>query len=285
VTCVPCHRNAQTRALIDELAEQLKTRAHELEGLGISESDLYDKGVFRGAIERIRGQYSSDMSEKKYFGRLILDRLQDDGAVLTYESAGSKNRFDYTVGMKSGRTVVIEMKGCLDGNNTNIFERPVHANEFYIWSICQNAAADPQKNVWSGIHSRLSAEIIQNQKQVDGLIVWDMLCGSVGRVCPKLTADPARSTELGPYKLPPPCLYLFPSTIPSPRNNRRPMPHSLEALELLSALARSFSVGEDEVFSVALEAEYSGNELVRRTTIRRAGAELRQSRWDPIRRR
>lgn len=284
MSCVPCHRNAQTSALIDELAEHLKTRAHELEGLGISHADLYDKGVFRGAIERIRGQYSSDMSEKKYFGRLILDRLQDDGAIQGYESAGSKNRFDYTVQMASGRTVVIEMKGCLDGNNTNIFERPRHANEFYIWSVCQNAAADPQKNVWSGIHSRLSAEIIQHEKQVDGLIVWDMLCGSVGRVCPKLVANPDRHTEVGPYHLPPPCLYVFPATVPSPRNNKSPAAHSLESLQFLSALATSFSVPAEEIFTVALETEYSASDVVRRTTIVRNGIQLKQSRWNPIRR-
>ncbi|MGH2137807.1 hypothetical protein, partial [Enterococcus faecalis] len=76
---------------------------------------------------------------------------------------------DYTVALNSGKTAVIELKGCLDGNNTNIFERPPHANEFIIWSVCTNPGADPRRNAWSGIHTRLSAEIISRQQRVDGL--------------------------------------------------------------------------------------------------------------------
>ena len=29
----------------------------------------------------------------------------------------------------------IELKGCLDGNNTDIFERPTHVQEFVMWSV------------------------------------------------------------------------------------------------------------------------------------------------------
>lgn len=285
MTCIPCQRNAETKARIDELAERLSSDAHEWDRLGLSKTELYDHGLFRGAIERIRGQLSSDMSEKKYFCRLILERLREEKLVREYESAGGQNRFDYKVELASGRVAVIELKGCLDGNNTNIFERPAGANEFYIWSVCQNAAADPRKNAWSGVHSRLSAEIVDKEKQVDGLIIWDMVCGSMGRPCPKLIAEPDRATEIGPYKLPPPCLYLFPSTIPNARNNQAPRPHRIGDLEFMAAMQKTFGVRDDELYSVQIEAKYQGSELARRTIVTRAGVIERESNWNAIRRR
>src|SRR5260370_24203869 len=122
--------------------------------------------------------------------------MQDGVCISEWQSAGGVNRHEYTVKMPNGRLSVIELKGCLDGNNTNIFERPAHAQEFIIWSVCTNGAADPRHNVWSGIHTRLSAEIIENGKLLDGLMVWDWLCGTIGRPCPKLLGDERRSTTV-----------------------------------------------------------------------------------------
>ncbi|WP_222873451.1 hypothetical protein [Hankyongella ginsenosidimutans] len=128
----------------------------------------------------MRGQFSATMREKREFVRHVLNYMQDQNFILDWQSAGEANRHDYTVTMPSGRTSVIELKGCLDGNNTNIFERPPQANEFVIWSVCTNPGADPRHNAWSGIHTRLSAEIIARQQRVDGLIIWDMVCGTIG---------------------------------------------------------------------------------------------------------
>ena len=152
---------------------------------------------------------------------------------------GSTNRHDYTLKLRSGKTAVIELKGCLDGNNTNIFQRPAHAEEFIIWSVCANRGADPRRNVWSGLHTRLSATIIAEEKRVDGLVVWDWVCGTIGRTCPKLTASDRRTT-VAQYRLPPPCIYVFPSTIPTPRNNANPRAQPLAAVELLQAFHRCF---------------------------------------------
>jgi hypothetical protein len=281
VSCLRCHRDSEAAARVQRLASELKKRAHEL----VQDDTIYDAGVFRGAIESIRGEFSSGMSEKKHFGRVILARLQDEGHISDFESSAPRNRFDYQVQLKSGRTAVIEMKGCLDGNNTNIFERPNHAHEFYIWSVCQNAAADPRKNAWSGIHSRLSAEIVQTNKQVDGLIIWDMVCGTVGRPCPKVKDNPECTTEIGPYRLPPPCLYAFPDTIPTARSNPRPRVHEPSRLEFLQALMTTFGVSDPDVYRVAIEVQNRGAETSRRTTVTLGGAVLKESRWTPIRRR
>lgn len=284
MTGIPCEANAVLRAKIEAFAEDLKARAHELGGHGLTEEEFYNSGLFRGAIERVRGQFSASMQEKRELLKYILNTLEDDKLILGWRSAGGSNRHDYAVDLVSGRTAVIELKGCLDGNNTTIFQRPPHANEFILWSVCTNPGADPRHNLWSGIHTRLGADIIERHEQVDALVVWDMVCGTVGRPCPKIAADPSRVTIIGPYRLPPPCLYLFPSTIPTPRNNPKPAPHSLRDLEFLSLLAKRFGVLDQEVSTVEFEVRYKGVDIERLTTIQSAGRLQRTSSWTPIRR-
>jgi hypothetical protein len=268
---IPCQLNAELTRKVAEFADALKADAHTLGTHGLTEHDFYQGGIFRGAIERIRGQYSATMFTKREFVQRVLEHMQDRGYVKEWVSAGSTNRFDYTVTMPSDRVSVIELKGCLDGNNTVIYERPAHAQEFVIWSVCSNPASDPRKNVWSGIHTRLSAEIIDKEKLVDGVIVWDWICGTIGRPCPKLKDNQFRVTAVAQYKLTPPCIYLFPSTVSSPRNNPNPEPHALKDVEFLDALHRCFVGADDELNYVRFLTEYRGNDLVRTTTIERNG--------------
>jgi hypothetical protein len=284
MSVIPCMQDAALRERIEAFAEVLRVEAHRLGAHGLTEAEFYNSGLFRGAIERIRGQFSATMREKRQFVRQVLNHMQDQGHIANWESAGDANRHDYSVTMPNGRVAVIELKGCLDGNNTNIFERPPHAQEFILWSVCTNPGADPRHNAWSGIHTRLSAEIISRQQRVDGLIVWDMVCGTVGRPCPRLTANPTRATLLGPYRLPPPCLYAFPGTIPSPRNNPHPVAQALADVSILSAFANCFGARPDEVSYVDFEVMHQGAETSRRTTVRRAGIVQKQSDFTPIQR-
>lgn len=154
MSIIPCKQNAELRKQIEEYSETLKIEAYKLGDHGLSESEFYNSGLFRGAIERIRGQFSATMREKREFVQHVLNYMQDGGYILEWESAGEANRHDYSVKLNSGKTAVIELKGCLDGNNTNIFERPPHAQEFIIWGVCTNPGADPRRNAWSGIHTR-----------------------------------------------------------------------------------------------------------------------------------
>jgi hypothetical protein len=186
--------------------------------------------------------------------------------------------------MANGLIAVIESKGCLDENNTNIFERPAHAQEFFIWSICTNSGADPRHNVWSGIHARLSAEIIDKEKQVDGLVVWDWLCGTAARPCPKLKRKEGRTTTVGQYQLTPPCIYLFPRTVPSVRNNPNPDPHRLEDVTFLHALNECFGGYFDEINRVRFLVAHKGSDTVRTTSIERNGIVEHASRPQAIRR-
>ncbi len=281
---IPCQKDPALTKQILEFSETLKTRAHELDSFGLSEKDFYDSGIFEGSIQRVRGQISASMAEKKQFVTTVLNHLEDNGFIQEWIEAGNANRHDYSVTLNNGKISAIELKGCLDGNNTNISARPPHANEFVVWSVCQNKGADPRHNVWSGIHTRFSADIISEAKQVDGLIVWDWLCGTSARVCPKLDSAPERMNTVGAYQLPPPCIYLFPSTIPSPRNNPNPQSQSIDEVGFLDALHKCFGGREDELNHVTFETAMNGVDLVRTTTIERAGVVRRQSRPTPIRR-
>ncbi len=224
------------------------------------------------------------MFNKRDFMKRVLNHMEDGGFISGWEAAGGKNRHDYTVKMPTGRLVVIESKGCLDGNNTNIFERPSHAEEFIIWSICSNGAADPRHNAWSGIHARLSAEIIHELKLVDGLIVWDWLCGTVERPCPKLKRKDGRTTTVGPYQLTPPCIYLFPKTVPTVKNNPNPEPHSLDEVQFLKALNDCFGGWLNEVNKVRFLAAHKDENTVRTTSVERDGVIIHESNPTPIKR-
>lgn len=282
MSVIPCSQNAHLNKLIIEYSDVLKTEAHKLGSHGLSEEEFYDSGLFRGAIERIRGQFAAEMSTKREFARAVLNFMQDRGFISEWESAGGINRHDYMVKLPTGRISVIELKGCLDGNNTNIFERPSHAQEFVIWSLCTNPGADPQKNAWSGIHTRLSAEIIARQQRVDGVILSDMACGTIGRPCPK--AQDSRRTAVAHYLLPPPCIYIFPGTIPSPRNNPHPTAQSIDDVHLLKAFHECFGGRDDELYFVDFQVEHHGADTVRKTCIRCNGTVVKESEPTPIRR-
>ena len=277
MSVIPCEQNRELRTRIKEFAETLKTESHTLGEHGLDEREFYDSGLFRGAIERVRGQFAATMTDKREFVRNVLSYMKAGGHIAQWRSTGEANRHDYTVTLNSGKLAVIELKGCLDGNNTNIFERPASAREFVIWSVCTNPGADPRRNAWSGIHTRLSAEIISRQERVDGVIIWDMVCGTVGRPCPKVTGNAGRLTEIGDYLLPPPCIYLMPATVPDARNNPSPRAQNLQDVEILAAFNACFCGREQEINFIDFEVGYQENDTVRATTIRRDGKEQKVS--------
>ncbi|HEX7930812.1 MAG TPA: hypothetical protein VF470_07910 [Sphingomicrobium sp.] len=273
------------RAEIERFAEVLKTQAHRLGDHGLDETSFYRSPIFRGAIEQVRGEFSATMRGKREFVQHVLNHMQDGRHIADWDRAKRGARNDYHVRLNSGRLAVIDLKGCLDGANTNIFERPPEADEFVTWSLCTNVGADPRRNAWSGIHTRLSAEMISRNQRVDGLVIWDMICGTIGRPCPKLALlDPAaRRTNVGPFTTPPPCVYVLPGAIPSVDEPDAPA-QSLGQVELLQAFHTAFGGRDDEVNYVDIELGRQGDEIVRRTVIRRAGAVQHASDMTAIRR-
>lgn len=282
MSVIPCEQNKGLRAQIERFSEVLKTEAHKLGDHGLDEREFYNSGLFRGAVERVRGQFSATMRGKREFAQHALNHMEDGGYITGWDPTEDGNRNDYSVRLNSGRTAVIDLKGCLDGNNTNIFERPAAADEFVIWSVCSNPGADPRRNVWSGIHTRLSAEMISRNQRVDGVVVWDMVCGTIGRPCPKLATE-TRTTELGPFRTPPACIYLLPATIPSIAEPSAAA-QALPDVELLSAFHACFGGRAEELNYVDFSVTHTGGELLRKTTVRRGGVTQQASDMTVIRR-
>lgn len=282
MSIIPCEQNKGLRKQIERFSEVLKTEAHTLGDHGLDEREFYNSGLFRGAVERVRGQFSATMRGKRDFARHALNHMVDGGFIVHWEPTEDGNRNDYRVTLNSGRIAVIDLKGCLDGNHTNIFERPPSADEFVIWSVCSNPGADPRRNAWSGIHTRLSAEMISRNQRVDGVVVWDMVCGTIGRPCPKL-AEAGRTTDLGPFKTPPACIYLLPAAIPSiaaPNVQAQ----DLSDVELLNAFHACFGGRANEINYVDFSLNQVGDELLRKTTVRRGGVIQQASEMTAIRR-
>lgn len=278
-----------SREDVQEYIAALRQAAPSIGNHGLSPDEFWRSGLFESAIESLRGTRAAGMTEKRAWVGAILDHLETFGEIRSWSATGSHDRHDFEVTMPDGKLSIIETKGCLDGNNTNIFERPLSADEFVIWSLCQNVGSDPRHNAWSGIHTRLGPEVIHRRQRVDGVIIWDMVCGTAGRPCPKVLEDPSRRTVVSgsfptDLHVPPPCLYLFPRTIPDPRTNPRPSSWRLEDVSFLHALWRSFQGQESDVVSVELEARMNGTELERRTTLVREGVPFQTSSWSAVRR-
>lgn len=281
---IPCEQNAGLRDKIEQFSEVLKTQAHLLGDHGLDEKEFYNSGLFRGAIERIRGQYSATMRPKREFVQHVLNHMEDAKLIEGWDLSEAAERSDYWVRMPQGRNAVIALTGAMDGNNVTLFERPNTADEFIIWSIMTNAASDPRRNAWSGIHTRLSAEMIARDQQVDGVIVWDMVCGTVGRPCPKIAGEVVpRQLDVGPFRVPPPCIYMFPAIVPGGAK-KKAIAQRIAEVTLLQAFHSCFGGSDVELNFVDFTIQIAGTETWRKTTITRAGIVQIESEMTPIRR-
>jgi len=284
MSVIPCEQNAGLRDQIEKFAEVLKTHAHLLGDHGLDEKEFYNSGLFRGAIERIRGQYSATLRPKREFVQHVLNHMEDAGLIDGWDLSEAAERSDYGVRLPRGRNAVIALTGAMDGNNVTLFERPDTADEFIIWSMMTNAAGDPRRNAWSGIHTRLSAEMIARDQQVDGVIIWDMVCGTVGRRCPKIVRHEARRfTDVGPFRVPPPCIYMFPAIVPGGAVTKA-VAQQIAEVNLLQAFHSCFGGHDDEINYVDFEVQQVGPETWRKTTITRSATIQVESELTPIRR-
>ncbi|ABU57484.1 hypothetical protein [Roseiflexus castenholzii] len=278
-----CELSEETERLINDYAEALKAHAPRIGDHGMNNDEFWQSGPFRAAIERLRGTQAATTSEKREFIEKVLDFLKQQGKITDWKFSGSGERHDYEVRV-GDRICVIEAKGCLDGNNTNTFQRPANADEFIIWSLCQNPGSDPRHNAWSGIHTRLSAEMISRKERVDGLIIWDMLCGTKGRICPNLTAAPGRAAQIDATQVPPPCLYLFPRTVPDARNNPAPQCWKINEVEFLKILYDAFQCDAQDVVEIGINVQMSGPDVARKTIWKRGDNVVAESQWTKIKR-
>jgi hypothetical protein len=279
---IPCSIQPEMIARIEAYTDALIAIAPSIGTHGLSHDAFWRAGIFHSAVEKIRGSNAASMKEKKAFIEDILGQLKLSGRISDFDFTGAGDRHDYQVILNDGRVSIIEAKGCLDGNNTTVYTRPANADEFIIWSLCQNPGADPKHNVWSGVHTRLGGKIIAEKERVDALIVFDQLCGGLGRPCPKIGLE--KVVEVNSQRIPPPCIYLFPRTIPDPRNNTSPAVWKLHEIGLVKALIDEFSGSIDDVTEVHIEARMNGANVERKTTLKRCNVVQVESGWTVLKR-
>jgi hypothetical protein len=233
----------------------------------------------------------------------VLKHGTRSGAFKSWRSVGTAGRNDFRVELPDGTLVSIEAKGCPDGNNTNIWDRPSWADEFFVWCQCpESLVHQPGEGVWSGIATRLLPKVAAERVVVDGFIFWDGRCGSQLRNCPKdfgvtgplrSEATPIASQVDKPDWLPPPCIYLLPRSAPNVMNNPRPQIHSLATLGFATALLRLFQVPEPKMPAYVHEGRIESRNVRTGTQIRISvrsqcwpdgKARLVESKWKALRR-
>ncbi|MFE3080924.1 hypothetical protein [Nocardia tengchongensis] len=239
------------------------TSANLLRDAGIGDVDW--QPLLRATVESMRGTASATSTDKRRFIDSILQYCQDAGHIKSWKFVGKDGRQDYSVELLDDTRVAIEAKGCPDGNNLTIWDRPSWADEFVVWSLCpESLQHNPGKGVWSGISTRLLPKVVAEKKVVDAYIFWDGRCATSLRRCPKSygVAGALRSTATDypgqPGQedwVPPPCIYLFPRTAPVAASNPHPAAHTLKTSRFSRMLLTAFNVPDEEMDSYVHRAD------------------------------
>ncbi len=275
---LPCRHGidgAQVEAVKNILTDLASTSPELLRRAEIASGDY--PMLLRAAVESLRGTASATTSDKRHFLETVLEYGVEQKIFEKWAFVGTENRQDYRVDLADGTAVSIEAKGCPDGNNMNIWDRPGWAQEFVVWSMCpESLAHEPGEGLWSGIATRLIPKLAAERTVVDALVFWDSRCGSERRRCPKRYGVEgnlrSRATGIpgqdGRAWLPPPCIYLFPTAPPVVRNNPTPRTHTLATCKFADAFLHLFNVPEAERPLYVHEASVQSRGTDRGTQIR-----------------
>lgn len=215
------------------------------------------------AMERMRGSSAATTKDKKKFIEAVLDFCKKGEHIREWSFIGQHGRQDYKVVLPDGKHIAIEAKGCPDGNNTTIWDRPSWADEFIVWSLCPNGSKNPGKGVWSGVTVRLIPKVAADKTVVDAFVFWDGRCGTDQRRCPKPYGVRgelrSKATDLPGQSrkedwLPPPCIYLLPRRAPGV-NNKKPITHTPDTCSFAKMLLTAFNVPLDQQSNYVHEAD------------------------------
>lgn len=76
-----CELSEETERLINNYAEALKAHAPRIGDHGMNDDEFWQSGLFRAAIERLRGTQAATTSEKREFIEKVLDFLKQQGKI------------------------------------------------------------------------------------------------------------------------------------------------------------------------------------------------------------
>lgn len=243
---LPCTHDplavAQVQPTIDLLSNLHERHPEVLVRSGVNPEDYHGKKVFRSAVESIRGTFiASTQTQRVGLVTRFLDRLREQGRIAEYQSRATQRRFDLTVIFQhEPRTAAaLEVKGG-EGNSIDISERPLWAQEFYLWCHLDGAIRnEPSHGIQAIIATRLAGALVRDpRKVVDGVFVRDALCGTALRRCPKY------EPQVDPDQVAPD-IFLFPRHAPT-EDEPNPATHTLESLRLPRMILESMGVAPED---------------------------------------
>ena len=280
---LPCRHTLDVSAIgkAKTLLADLPAQAPQaLTAAGIDPTD-WDM-VLRAAIESLRGTAAAFTSDKHKFIEAVLEYGKQQKVFKAWSFVGTQGRQDYRVELTDGSEVAVEAKGCPDGNNTNIWDRPSWADEFVVWfHVSPRALLIPlARGMRSGLATRLLPKMTHDHQVVDAAIFFDGRCGSQLRPCPKSHGAQGAlrgnaTTIVGQTGkediLPPPCIYLMPKSYPAVPSNPKPAVRTLAQSRFSKALLALFNVPDAEqenyVHEAQIEARSSAEGLKIQVTI------------------
>jgi hypothetical protein len=187
---LPCRSDFQGSV---EVAKQILTELPETSPELLAQANIHPSDwalLLRATVEKMRGENAATIKNKQRFIDAVLGYCKQRGVIKSCEfigsGAGRRRRQDYEIVLPDNTRVCVEAKGCGDGNNMNIWDRPSWADEFVVWSLCpESLAKDPGMGVWSAVSNRLMQKITVEQQRVEAFVFWDDRCGTPLRKCPK----------------------------------------------------------------------------------------------------
>jgi hypothetical protein len=303
---LPCRSDFQGSV---EVAKQILTELPETSPELLAQANIHPSDwalLLRATVEKMRGENAATIKDKQRFIDAVLGYCKQRGVIKSCEfigsGAGRRRRQDYEVVLPDNTRVCVEAKGCGDGNNMNIWDRPSWADEFVVWSLCpESLAKDPGMGVWSAVSNRLMQKITVEQQRVEAFIFWDDRCGTPLRKCPKnfgvhgdlrsLATDLEGQAGAEDW-IPPPCVYLFPKSWPTVPAYRKPKINTVSSCKFVQALLSAFNVpseaADDYVHSAHVEAKGTESGMrIKVTTVSRCWLDgderVRESTWKPVR--
>lgn len=273
---LPCTHDPQAVAQIQptiELLTQLDTKfPNVLQQEGINPPDYHGKKIFRSAVESIRGTFiASTKTDRQGVVGNVLERLKHNAKIADYEVRSRQRRFDFTVVFSKEPRIAaaLEVKGG-EGNSIDISERPLWAQEFYLWCHLDGAIRNqPSHGAQAIIATRLAGALVRDpRKVVDAIFIRDALCGTSLRPCPKYSpgVDPSVIA---------PDIFLLPRHAPTD-DNPSPATHTLTSIRLPTMILDLFGVRANDyakhIWEVKVETDIrqrarGAPRRIRRTTM------------------